>query len=448
MSFLSNVVTQVRNRLFGQPIAQQLEQIFDAYSNQKRFMGTVLVAQGDEILLCKSAGVANEVGSITNTPETVFRIGSMTKSFTAIALMQLVENNRLSLSDRLSKFLPDYPDADLITVDHLLTNTSGIPDYILMPEYENIKAKSVSATELISLFRDKPLLFSPGSAFNYSNSGWVLIGCILEQLESKPYAEVIRSRIFDPVGMASSGYIWSEVTPHRRSLPYAYDNNELTLIEWIDESTMGAAGGLYSTVDDLYRFDHALHDNKLLKAQTWASMIEPTLEPHYGRGWELHSIHGHPYIGHSGGIPGYAANLLRFVEDDLVVVFLSNLGSAPFATMTETLALAALSEPYELPSAYTFIKVAPEVLSQYVGSYDSSFGGRNFKINLQLNGDVLEMRISGLPKSVLHPLSETKFYTRSKGEVVMTFTHDDAGSVDGIDMIWDKFDVRATRVNE
>jgi CubicO group peptidase (beta-lactamase class C family) len=406
----------------------------------------VLVARGGEILLNKGYGLANREHGASNTPQTVFRIGSMTKPFTAIAIMQLAEAGRLSVQDPLSQYLPDFLNGERIRLHHLLSNTSGIEDYIIMPEYAKIMKLRVTLDDLFAFFRDKPLQFQPGEGFGYSNSNWVLLGYIIERITGKPYASVIGERIFEPAGMAHSGYEWEVPVIKGRAAGYNDTGAGIVHAELIDESTMHAAGALYSTTEDLYRWDRALYSPALLKPETFKTMSAAVWE-HYGYGWELYTLHGHRAVAHSGGIPGYVSNFVRFVDDDAVVIILSNLGSASFPQMTEGLAAILFGAPYQLPSAYTFVEVNAAVLADYEGEFDATYFGRTSRLRFALEGGKLVMRVWGLPDSVLSPLSESKFYARSKGDVEMTFVRDAEGRVTGIDMLWAGQPTAAVRVN-
>lgn len=432
--------------LFGSRTDGAYEALVKAYTDQGKFSGAVLVARRGEVLFRKAYGLANREHNAPNTPETPFRIGSMTKPFTAIAIMQLAEKGVLSEQDTLAKYVPDYPNAEHITLRQLMTNTSGIPDYIMMPEYEPIKKQHISTAELIALFRDKPLQFEPGTSFGYSNSGWVLLGHVLESVTGKSYGEVIQEQIFAPAGMTHSGYTWEQPLIHGRAMGYTDTGAAILNAEFIDETTMQGAGGLYSTVDDLLAFDRALHSEKLLKAATQAQMSVPASQERYGYGWELHQIHNRKVVAHSGGMPGYVSNLARFVDDDVVVIILSNLGSAAFVPMTEALAAIALGEAYQLPTAHHFMDLDPSVMADYLGSYNLTYYGRHSTLKFTIENGKLMMDVKGLPKTVASAISPTQFYARSKGDLYMTFRRDEDGSVNSIDVNWAGAELVATRI--
>ena len=433
--------------LVGQRETRELNRLAQAYATLDKFSGSVLVARGEQVLLRQGYGLANREHSAPNTPATAFRIGSLTKTFTAIAVMQQVERGRLALDDTVSRCLPDYPNGSRITLRHLLSNTSGIPDYIAMPRYETLARQQVTAPELLALFQDEPLLFEPGTDFSYSNSGWVLLGIILEQITGQPYEQIMHQDIFDRLGMTRSGYTWETPVIPQRADGYIDTGDTIQRAKLIDETTMHAAGGLYSTADDLFRWARGFITHRLLTPESLQQMRAAAWEQ-YGCGLELHRLHGRATIGHSGGLPGYLSAFVYFPDDDVTIILVSNLGSAAVNDLTEGLAAVVLGEPYALPSAQTFVKLSPAALAPYAGDYRVTYFGRTYTLRFVLDGDRLMMHVTGLPPAVVNALSDTTFYTRSKGEVEMTFLRGDDGSVTGIDMNWGgQFSV-ATRIVE
>src|SRR5690606_35898964 len=349
--------------------------------------------------------------------------------------MQWVERGVLAVEDTVSRFVPDYPNGERITLHHLLSNTSGIPDYILMPSFPTVAKRRLKTDELIALFRDAPLLFEPGERFAYSNSNWVLLGKVLEQMTGKPYGEAIREQIFEPAGMATAGYTWeTPLIPHRAQ-GYVDSGNGIINAEFIDETALHGAGGLYATVDDLLRFDRALAAGKIVRSDTLERMAANGTAP-YGYGWELESIHGRRVVGHSGGMPGYMSNFARFVDDDVTVSVLSNLGSAEVKALTEALGAIVFGLPYEKPSARRFIEIDPAQLKQYEGDYSLTYFGRTSVLSFRVENGQLMMHVPGLPSSIVRAMSETTFFARSKGEVEMTFLRDQNGDIKGIDVNW------------
>jgi CubicO group peptidase (beta-lactamase class C family) len=443
---INMIAERLIGSLFGSKIGNELDALAQAYAAQGKFSGAVLVARKGEVLLKKGYGLANREHDVSNTPQTIFRIGSMTKPFTAIAIMQSVEAGQLSLDDTVSKFLPDFPNGGRITVHHLLSNRSGIRDYILMPEYNDIKKQRVTTEQVIALFRDEPLLFEPGTEFGYSNGNWVLVGYMLEQLTGKSYEAVIRERIFQPLGMTNSGAEWEKPLIQHRANGYDDTGAGFLNAELHDDTTMHGAGALYSTVEDLFKWDRGLYSDALLKQETLQMMFAPISED-YGYGWELHRLHGQQVIGHSGGLPGFASNIARFVDDDVTVIVASNVGGSAVMQLTEGLSAIVFGVPHESPSARPFVTVDPAVLADYVGDFSVTYFGRTSIMQFTLENDRLVMAIRGLPTSVLSAYSDITFYARPKGDVEMTFVRDASGQVNTIEMDWSGHKGTAKRVS-
>src|SRR5713101_3187260 len=187
--------------------AGRIDQIVQSSVSNKQFMGSVLVARGNEVLFSKGYGAANLEWAIPNTPSTKFRLGSVTKQFTSASIFLLEERGKLKIDDPVKKYMPDAPAAwDKVTIFNLLTHTSGIPSFTGFPDYASTEAIATTPEKLVARFRDKPLEFQPGEKWNYSNSGYVLLGYLIEKISGQPYAKFVQENIFTPLGMTSSGY--------------------------------------------------------------------------------------------------------------------------------------------------------------------------------------------------------------------------------------------------
>lgn len=442
------VAERLIGTIFGKRPAHELDAAVQAFTALKRFSGAVLVAHRGKILLSNGYGLANIEHRIANTPQTVFRLGSTTKPFTATVIMQLEEGGQLSVNDPLHRYFPDYPNGDRITLHHLLSNTSGIPDYLLLPGFRETMGIEATAAELIARFKDLPLQFEPGAEFGYSNSNWVLLGAIIEQLTGQSYADAVHARIFRPLGMARSGYEWFAPVIANRADGYADHGEALTNADAIASSVMHGAGGLHSTVEDLYAFDRALYGETLLRQATLRRMFQPLSEMNgvgYGYGWEIRTQSGRRAVGHAGGLDGFIAEFVRYVDDDATIIFLSNLSGTAQAEISETLAAILFGEPYVMPSERRFVQVDPAVFTDYLGEYELTFAGRTHTLIFRVEEKRLVMDIAGWSSSVLFPMSETTFYGRSKGDVEMTFLRTGHGGVEQIDMIWGGYRLTANR---
>ncbi|HYP13988.1 MAG TPA: serine hydrolase domain-containing protein [Bryobacteraceae bacterium] len=293
-----------------------------ALADQGKFQGSVLVASGGKPVFRRSYGFANAEWEIPNTPDTKFRLGSITKQFTAMAILQLVDAGKLKLDDPVSKYYNGAPAAwDKVTIHHLLTHTSGIPSYSDMPGFFAKSSRDPkSALEIIKLTQDQPLLFAPGEKMRYNNTGYVLLGYLIEVLSGESYAGYLKNHIFAPLGMKDSGYDFSALVLKKRASGYAADGSNAA---YLDMSLPHAAGGLYSTVDDMLLWDGAIASGKLLSKESYEKYFTP-FKNNYAYGWFISSVAGKKTIGHGGGIHGFNTAYLRAPDEQLSVVVLAN----------------------------------------------------------------------------------------------------------------------------
>ncbi len=306
---------------------QTLQSKVDEYINRKmeKFSGSILIARKGKVLVSKGYGMANFEHDIPNTPQTKFRIGSVTKQFTATAIMQLQEKGLLNVDDPLKKYIEDYPNGEKITLHHLLTHTSGIVNVSSIPEHRMNLMFPTPVEKTILLFKDKPLEFPPGEKFKYCNSGYHLLGYIIEKVTGKSYEEFLEENIFQPLNMMNSGFDRNRTILKNRASGYAHDdNNVLINAPYINAPVTFSAGGLYSTVEDMYIWDRALYTEKILKKSSFDKMFTP-FKGNYGYGWRIDKILNHECIHHAGGHYGFQANIARYVDDDVCVIILSNM---------------------------------------------------------------------------------------------------------------------------
>jgi CubicO group peptidase (beta-lactamase class C family) len=342
---------------FAQNKAEKIDALIQQYVANKQFNGSVLVAEKGQVIFKKGYGMANMEWSIPNAPDTKFRLGSITKQFTAMLIMQLVEKGKLKLAGHVTDYLPDYPKAtgDKITVHHLLTHTSGIPNYTSFPGFFQTKSRDPYKPEaFLKTFADMPLDFEPGSKFSYSNSGYFLLGVIIEKVTGKSYADVLNDNILAPLQLNGTGYdLFSSILP-KRAAGYEKQGAGYVNASYLDMSIPYAAGSLYSTVEDLYKWDQALYTDKLLPASAKATMFTPFLD-HYAYGWGV----GKTKVGnikdslqlieHGGGINGFNTVISRVPMDKQLVVLLNNTGGAPLDAMKQNIFRILYDQPVETP---------------------------------------------------------------------------------------------------
>lgn len=347
----------------------------DAYLTQcyeqGQFNGTALVAEAGEVIYKKGFGYANREWGIPNSVDARFRIGSITKQFTAMLIMQLVEEGKISLEAKMTAYLPDYrkQTGDRVTIHHLLTHTSGIPSYTALPGFWSDSTRNhYSVDYVVENFCSRDLEFEPGEKYRYNNSGYYLLGAIIEAVTGKPFAQVLRERILDPVGMDNTGMDDQSQILKKRASGYVKHLTEYVNDPYFFMQNAYAAGAMYSTVEDLYKWDQALYTEKLISEKSKQKMFTPFLS-NYGYGWSIDTMplanasDSVKVIAHGGGINGFNTLIARFVEDKHLVVLLNNTGPAPLSDMSQGIVNILYDRPASLPKipiAETLLKTLLE----------------------------------------------------------------------------------------
>jgi len=401
----------------------QMEQVIHYYVSRQEFMGSALVAQGGKVLLSKGYGSANLEWQIPNSPTTKFRLGSVTKQFTAASILLLEERGKLSVQDPVKKYLPDAPAAwDKVTIFHLLTHTSGIPSFTGFPDFQSLNAIATTPEKLVARFRDKPLEFQPGEKWNYSNSGYALLGYLIEKISSQSYASFVQQNLLDPLGMKNSGYDSSTAILPARASGYVPGPAGPQNADYCHMSIPFSAGALYSTTEDLLRWEQGLFGGKVLKPESLKKMTTP-FKNDYAFGLAVHSVKGHQVIEHGGGIDGFNTQLSYYPEDHLAVVVLGNLNGAAPGAIAEKLADAIHGERGVLPNERKEVAVPTKLLEAYVGKYQLA---PTFIITITLEGGELFAQATGQPKFELFAEGERDFFYKVV-DAQATFELDDKG---------------------
>jgi len=320
----------------GADLTSQIDQILQARSSAGEFNGTALVARSDHVVYEASFGFANLEWHIPNDSKTKFEIGSITKQFTALLVLQFVNEGAISLQRHISDYLPYYrmDTGARVSVHHLLSHTSGIPNFIEAPGFLEGTAsrRRYTVQEFVLEHCSGDLQFEPGAKFAYSNSGYFLLGALLEEISGKTYEQLLQQRIFGPLGMADSGYTHTETILPNRAAGYERGPRGLRNARYYDMSIPFAAGALYATAHDLYLWDKALYTERLLPVQLRDLLFTPNLE-NYGYGWGiLVPASGAPYAGesipmHGGAIFGFQAVIQRIPQQKELIVLLDNTDS-------------------------------------------------------------------------------------------------------------------------
>src|SRR5579883_607157 len=391
--------------------AGRMDQVVQSYATSRKFMGTALVARDGQVLFSKGYGFANLEWNIPNAPNTKFRLGSVTKQFTAASILLLEERGKLSVTDPVKKYMPDAPAAwDKITIRHLLSHTSGIPNFTAFADYQKLEPFAATPTELVARFRDKPLDFQPGEKWNYSNSGFVLLGWIIEKVSGGSYEKFVTENIFTPLDMKDSGYDSNYAIIPRRADGYEVAPNGYRHAGFIHMSIPHAAGALYSTTEDLLKWEQGLFGGKVLKPASLEKMTTPVLQ-NYAFGLGVDTSAGHKRIGHGGGIEGSNTQLAYFPDDKLTVVVLENsAGAVPPAEIADKLGAVAHGEAVTLPTERKEITLDGAVLKRHAGAYQMQDGGPVMLVTLE--GNQLSAKLGNQPSIPIFPESENKFFLK------------------------------------
>ncbi len=375
-----------------------------------------LVAKGDQVLFHGAAGMADLELGVPLAPDMVFEIGSITKQFTAAAIMLLAEQDKLAVSDPITRHLPNYPAyGKNITIAHLLTHTSGIVSYTSIPGYMATRVRSdLTVQQLIDVFKDLPVEFAPGERYAYNNSGYILLGAIIEAASGMRYEEFVRKRMFEPLGMKSAYYGCATCIIPRRVSGYEGGPAGFRNQQYLSFTQPYAAGSLMMAVSDLHRWSRALFGGKVVSAASLKLMTTPYVlkngEPTtYGYGLGITSVRGRRAIRHGGGIFGFVTNALYLPDEDVfVAVFSNNAGGGPDPAMAATkLAALAVGEPFP---EFTEVTVAEDVLRRYVGVYEVS---KDVRRTVTLRDGALYTQRTGAQPVRASAASPSRFFYRT-----------------------------------
>jgi CubicO group peptidase (beta-lactamase class C family) len=433
------------------PSAEKLPARIDEYLSagveRAHFNGAVLLARDGQILFCRGYGRANLEHDVPCGPNTKFRLGSITKQFTAMAILILQERGKLSVADKVKKYVPTAGKAwDEITIHHLLTHTSGIPNYTSFPDFLKTLRNPTGLEELIAKFKDKPLDFKPGEKFKYSNSGYIVLGKIIEVASGTSYAGFVKAAIFDPLEMHDTGYdsavaiLKNRASGYTRLLGVAPAH-----ATFIDMSIPHAAGALYSTVLDLLKWDRALDSEKLVPKESLDAMFTPS-KSNYGYGWSIDNKFDQPRHVHAGGIPGFVSIIERFPQEKLLVVALSNFETTRIGRIGDDLAAIALGAPYVVPHEPKPAKVESTVLAVYAGRYEPVRGDGKEKpsITVTAEGNTLRVEIKGQGRLLAVPETVTRFYLKG-ADTTVEFARAASGDVSHLVLLQNNEYLKATK---
>ncbi|WP_336487473.1 serine hydrolase [Methylobacterium nigriterrae] len=389
-------------------LASRAEALLKPYLDAGLFSGAILMAHRGRPVFRRAYGLANREWGVANTPETRFRVGSITKQFTAAAILKLAEAGKLNLDDPIRRFYPEAPGTwERVTIRMLLNHSSGIPSYTNLPDYyARIQRLEMTPREIVALTADKPLLFEPGKGFDYDNTGYILLGLAVEAASGLPYERYLREAIFEPLGLKDTGYDDATAILPRRAAGYRHANGRWRNALPIASSIPYAAGAHYSTVDDLLAWDRALFSGRVISDLSRRAMFADAGYG-YGFGWFLGQSHGHRLWSHGGGINGFLTIKDNYPDDDLIVLVLANTETAPVQTMARE--LAALW--FRIPDPANEIVLEPEIMDRYAGRYRL---GPGRVLTLAREGDHLTAQVTGEPALPFAPEGDRTFLSKAR----------------------------------
>lgn len=410
----------------GQPVpVSKLDAYMQAEEQVKEFSGTVLLVQGNKKVYDKSALYADREWLIPNSPRAKYRIGSITKQFTAALILKLEEQGKLSVNDKLSKYFPDYPKADSVTIHMMLNHTSGIPNYTSFPGVWQSLHYKYSPDSMVRLIKSRPYDFPPGKGWNYSNSAYYMLGMIIEKASGMRYANYLKEQIIYPLQMKNSDLERLDSVYASKARGYSRMGNRWIPATFMELDNAGAAGAMISTTEDLNTWIRALYGQKLLSATSTRKMLTPQQGTNgYAYGIMSDSLGKHSRIWHNGGIHGFAATLAYYPDKDMTVVVLSNNDNESSDRVATALAKIMFGENVRPPYIPKEVNIDPAILQQYAGKYKSSAG----EIELVVRNNRLFRMRPGAPGIELKPESNTRFFYADMSDRFIEFVKENGNT--------------------
>lgn len=428
--FILLPVLFVLNATAQENLSAKIEEYLNAQVKVNGFSGSVLVAKKDQIIYENGFGFANLEHKVKNTAETKFLLASVTKQFTSMAIMLLVNEGKIKLDGKLSDYLPWYRKdiGEKITIHQLLIHTSGIPGYTEKEGFfANDSRDSYSTKDFILKFCSDDLEFEPDTDQKYNNSAYYILGGIIEEISGMSYNDYIQKNIFDKLGMYQSGYAFHKKIIENRAEGYSKNGTELQHADYLDIGVAYAAGGLYSTVKDMYLWDRSLYTDFLLPKK-WRDTLFHDYKNGFGYGWVESTIFKHKMIHHSGGIHGFSTHIARLIDDDICIITLGNTDFSAASIINMDLAALMLGEKYDVPGTKKSIAVDEKILKKYEGEYELQKG---FHITVTLRNGSLHLQATNQPEFPVLAETETDFYI-DKLPISLTFVTDKKGKATGM----------------
>jgi D-alanyl-D-alanine carboxypeptidase len=404
--------------LHGETIEERMSTYVRSYADAGLFSGVVLVSKGNAVVYQQAFGLADRALNVPNTVESKFHIASLSKPITAVGVLRLVEQGKLSLDDHLSKFVADFPGGDKITIGELLTHYSGLADASADPDYNNWSRFPQTPAALVERVKKKSPESKPGTHYFYSNSNYHILAFIIEKQSGQSYAEFLAKEIFQPLGMSATAHQTTDSTivqdlVHGYNPAGASDFENAPYLDWTSKT---GNGSLYSTAEDLLRFHRALQDGKLLRSETLrASYGFGRRDRNVGMFWFRRERFGHRSVFVNGSSPGFKAHFERFIDDDAAVIVLSNLYLASPSIIAEDLGAILFDQPVtrQVPKP---VKLSEDDLRKFAGSFrfGPDYFVKNAAVKIEPHRDYIAMVYPATGFAIpLQPIEGDRFFDRS-----------------------------------
>ncbi len=409
----------------AQSVKEQLTAYLKAVEATGRFHGYVLVKQKGETLLTTGYGYSNYATKEKGTEQTRYQVGSVTKQFTAVVVLKLAEQGKLSLGDKLSKYFPGFPKADKVTIEHLLTHTSGIFNYTnSRSAFDSLRGISSTREDMMRMIAAYPYDFEPGTQWAYSNSAYSMMGYIIEKASGKSWEENIREMIFRPLGMNHSGFDFKKAPALKATGYYVIDDAKTMPSAIIDSSISYSAGAIYTTPEDLAKWDMSLMQKPVISVTSLRNAWTPRMNK-YGLGWFIDTIHQKPAIHHGGSIDGFMTQNIIVPEAGISVTVMINAEMYDGDKVARDLLGIVYGIPAKLPEQQKEISVPASVLQQYTGIYEIN---PQMRATVSVENGKLIITPEGQPATELFPESETVFFFKIM-DAKIEFVKDGSGKV-------------------
>jgi CubicO group peptidase (beta-lactamase class C family) len=377
---------------YAQTKTEKIDELLRTYHALGQFNGNALVLEKGKVILHSGYGYQNVEDKTLNYSKSIFQIGSITKQFTAAIILKLAEQGKLKLTDKLSNYYPAFTKADSITIHQILSHTSGIPNYTDDQSFmQNEVTMPVTEERMLALFSKKPLDFSPGSQFNYSNSGYYLLGAIIRKVTGKPYEQVVREMIFKPLGMNSSGFDFAHLINADKATGYgSFGDEEIHKERMVDSTVSFSGGSIYSTTGDLLKWNYGLLNNKIISRKSLDKAFA-IYKNNFGYGWVIDSASGQKAVYHNGSIPGFTSNIYRIEKDNVCIILLNNTANSQIDEITKGIVNILYNKTYKLPVLRFAIDLPAAEAKKYLGTFELS---PDFKLKVfEENGKLYAQRL-------------------------------------------------------